>query len=59
MKKTFYIVSFLTCFLFGIGLMFEFLIWPGRGMIICAAFLMLNFGLIPIFFYQKYKSIKG
>ncbi|MGX7667927.1 hypothetical protein [Flavobacterium pedocola] len=56
MKKSFYLVGFLTAFILGIGAMFEFLHWPFRGMIVFAGFLMLNFGVIPMFFYHKYKT---
>jgi len=56
MKPSFYLLAFFTCFLFGMGAMFEFLIWPGRGIIVASGFLMLNFGLMPMFFYQKYKA---
>ena len=55
MKKSFYILAFLSSFLFGMGAMFEFLVWPGRGMIVCAGFVLLNFGVLPVFFYQKYR----
>lgn len=59
MKKSFYILAFLTCFILGIGAMFEFLVWPFRGMIVFAGFLLLNFGLLPTYFYQKYKSVNS
>lgn len=58
MTKSFYILGFLTTFILGIGAMFEFLTWPYRGMIVFAGFLLLNFGLVPTYFYQKYKSAK-
>jgi hypothetical protein len=59
MTKSFYIVSFLACFILGVGAMFEFLHWPFRGMIVFAGFLLLNFGVIPMFFFQKYKGIQS
>ena len=58
MKKSFYIVGFLTFFILGIGAMFEFLNWPYRGVIVSIGLLFLNFGLIPLYFYQKYKLAK-
>lgn len=58
MTKSFYILGFLTCFILGIGAMFEFLIWPYRGVIVFIGFLLLNFGLIPMFFYLKFKQCK-
>ncbi len=58
MTKSFYILAFFTTFILGIGAMFEFLVWPFRGIIVFAGFLLLNFGLVPTFFYQKYKSAK-
>ena len=59
MKKSFYVLGFLTFFTLGIGAMFEFLSWPYRGIIVCVGFLLLNFGLIPMYFYQKYKLVKN
>lgn len=56
MKKSFYVLSFITSFTLGVGAMFEFLHWPFRGMIVFAGFLLLNFGLIPMFFYHKYEN---
>lgn len=56
MRKSFYIISFITFFTLGIGCMFEFLHWQFRGMIVFAGFLMLNFGVLPMFFYHKYKN---
>ncbi|ESU29452.1 hypothetical protein FLJC2902T_08550 [Flavobacterium limnosediminis JC2902] len=56
MKKSIYVLGFLTCFVLGIGAMFEFLHWPWRGIIVFAGFLLLNFGLIPLYFYHKYKN---
>ena len=59
MKKSFYILGFLTFFILGIGAMFEFLTWPYRGIIVFIGFLFLNFGLIPTYFYQKYKQCQS
>ena len=56
MKKSFYLIAFLTVFVFGVGAMFEFLIWPGRGIIMFVGFLLMNFGLIPAYFYHRYKN---
>lgn len=56
MTRSFYVVGFVTFFILGIGSMFEFLTWPYRGVIVFIGFLMLNFGFIPMFFYQKYKQ---
>ncbi len=56
MKKSFYVLGFVTFFILGIGAMFEFLSWPYRGIIVFAGFLCLNFGLISTYFYQKYKQ---
>ncbi len=56
MNKFFYLLAFLTTFTLGIGAMFEFLTWPFRGIIVFVGFVLLNFGLVPTYFYQKYKS---
>ncbi|NRD22318.1 hypothetical protein HNV10_03640 [Winogradskyella litoriviva] len=59
MKKSFYILGFVTFFILGIGAMFEFLTWPYRGVIVFIGFLFLNFGLIPTYFYQKYQQCQS
>ncbi len=59
MNKAFYICGFLTFFILGIGAMFEFLTWPYRGIIVFIGLLFLNFGLIPMYFYQKYKQCQN
>jgi len=59
MKKSFYVLGFLTWFMLGLGAMFEFLKWPYRGVIVAIGFLLLNFGFIPVYFYQKYKQVKN
>lgn len=59
MKKLFYIIGFLTFFVLGIGAMFEFLNWPYRGVIVFMGFIFLNFGFIPMYFYQKYQEEKN
>ena len=57
MKKRTYILAFLTLFTFGIGTMFEFFHWPYREFIMLGGFLLLNFGLLPFFFLDKYQAI--
>ena len=59
MKKSICVLGFLTSFVLGIGAMFEFLHWPLRGIIVFAGFLLLNFGLIPLYFYHKYKNAQA
>jgi len=59
MKKSFYVVGFFTFFVLGIGAMFEFLTWPYRGVIVFIGLFLLNFGMIPMYFYQKYQQVKG
>lgn len=56
MKKSVYVLGFLTCFLVSTGAMFELFHWPYSGKIMFSGFLLLNFGLLPTYFYQKYKS---
>lgn len=58
MTKSFYVISFLACFILSLGAMFEFLHWPFRGMIVFTGFLFLTFGAIPMYFYQKYKRVQ-
>jgi hypothetical protein len=57
MTKATCVLGFLTCFLVSTGVMFELFHWPYSGKIMFSGFLLLNFGFLPVFFYQKYKSV--
>jgi hypothetical protein len=56
MKKSIYLIAFITTFTFSTGVMFELFHWPFSGIIMFVGFLLLNFVLLPTFFYQKYKA---
>lgn len=58
MKNAVYLIGFLTFFILGIGIMFEFFGWPFAGMIMMLGFVLLNFAFLPTFFYKLYKIQK-
>lgn len=56
MKKVVYLFGFLACFLLSSGLMFKMMHWPTANIQIFIGFLVLNFGLLPVYFYQKFRT---
>ena len=56
MKRTIYLSGFLACFTLSTGCMFKIMHWPLASMLMLTGFLLLNFGFLPFYFYQKYKS---
>ena len=57
LKRAVYIIGFITSFLMSTGIMFKIMDWPFAGMILLSAFVLLNFVLLPIFFYERYTAI--
>ncbi|WP_299892187.1 hypothetical protein [uncultured Lacinutrix sp.] len=58
MKKSVYLLGFMTFFTLGIGTMFEFYHWPFSGKVLAIGFLLFNFGFLPTLFYKLYKAEK-
>ena len=56
LKRTLYIFGFIVSFLMSTGIMFKIMNWPFAGMILFSAFMLLNFVLLPIFFYERYTA---
>lgn len=56
LKRAVYIIGFVTSFLMSTAIMFKVMDWPNAGMILLSAFVLLNFVLLPIFFYERYTS---
>lgn len=56
LKRALYISGFIVSFLMSTGIMFKVMQWPFAGMILLAAFMLLNFVLLPIFFYERYTT---
>ncbi|WP_240409033.1 hypothetical protein [Flavobacterium psychrotrophum] len=58
-KKLQFIVGFLAAFLISTALIFKLMHWPYAGLLIFIGFIILNFGFLPLFFYNRYKSSKN
>ena len=58
MKKSFYPLAFATTFTLSTGVLFKIFHWPAAGMILFTGFVLLNLVLLPVYFYQKYKSAR-
>lgn len=56
MKKTFYILGFLAAFLTSTGVLFKMMHWPGAGMILVSGIALFNFGVLPMYFIDRYKQ---
>lgn len=56
MKRTVYLLGFVTCFLLSMGVLFKIMHWPLASILLVLGFASLNFGLLPVYFYQKYKA---
>ena len=56
LKRAVYIIGFVTSFLMSTAIMFKVMDWPNAGMLLLSAFVLLNFVLLPIFFYESYTS---
>ncbi|WP_294822172.1 hypothetical protein [uncultured Flavobacterium sp.] len=56
MKKSVYVFGFLASFVLSTGIMFKVMHWPASGILTFSGFLLLNFGFLPLYFYQKAKS---
>ena len=56
LKRALYISGFIVSFLMSTGIMFKVMQWPFAGMILLIAFVLLNFVLLPIFFYERYTT---
>ncbi|WP_162845293.1 hypothetical protein [Flavobacterium arcticum] len=55
MKRTVYLLGFITFFTLSTGIMFKIMHWPMASLLMVIGFMLLNFGYLPIYFYQKYK----
>lgn len=55
MKKTMYILGYLATAFAVFGCLFKIMHWPFAGPAILLSALLLNFGFLPMFFYDKYK----
>jgi len=56
MKRTINVLGFLAFFTLSSGFMFKIMHWPGANVLMVLGFLLLNFGYLPVYFFQKYKA---
>lgn len=55
MKKIMYSLGFVATFLITTGLLFKVQHWPGAAIMLTLGIALLNFGFLPMFFYDRYK----
>jgi hypothetical protein len=58
MKKLMFILGYLSVIMCSTGLLFKVQHWPGASIVLLVGVVLLNFGFLPIFFYDKYKAVK-
>ena len=56
LKRALFISGFIVSFLMSSGIMFKIMHWPYASVILITAFMLLNFVLLPILFYERYKA---
>jgi hypothetical protein len=56
MKKSVYVLAFISCFLISTAVLFKIMHWPSASVMLVSGVVFLNFGFLPAFFYQKYKA---
>lgn len=55
-KKVFFITGFVASTLATIGFLFKVMHWPGASIMLILGLATFIFAVIPLWFYQKYKS---
>jgi len=55
MKKTMYLLGYIAAFLCTTGLLFKMQSWTGANILLTLGIVLLNFGFLPMFFYDRYK----
>ena len=56
MKRSLYLLGFVSTFMLSMGLLLKLMHWPGASITLCIGFGFLNFGVLPVYFYNKYKN---
>ena len=56
MKKTMNILGYVAAFLSTTGLLFKLQHWPGAAIMLTLGIALLNFGFLPMYFYDRYKT---
>ncbi len=56
MKGIMYILGYVSAALISSGALFKLQHWPFAGILITLGIVVLNFGFLPMYFYNRYKS---
>ncbi|WP_231628663.1 hypothetical protein [Mangrovimonas sp. ST2L15] len=56
MKKTMYFLGYIAVAISTTGVLFKIQHWPGASVLITLGIVILNFGFLPMYFYDKYKN---
>ena len=59
MKKTMYILGYFASMFAVTGVLCKMLHWSGGGPALLLSGVLLNFGFLPFYFYDKYKQSKS
>lgn len=59
MKRFMFILGYLSVCLCTTGFLFKLQHWPGASIMLVVGVLILNFGFLPMFFYDRYKRAIG
>lgn len=59
MKRFMFILGYLSVCLCTTGFLFKLQHWPGASIMLVLGVLILNFGCLPLFFYDRYKRAIG
>jgi len=59
MKKTMYILGYVAAFLSTTGLLLKLQHWPGAAIMLTLGIALLNFGFLPMYFYNNYKKAQA
>jgi hypothetical protein len=56
MKKTVYVLAFITCFVLSSGILFKIMHWPTANIQLVLGFAVLNLGLLPAYFVGRMRT---
>jgi hypothetical protein len=56
MKKSVYVLAYISCFLISTAVLFKIMHWPSASIMLVCGVAILNLGFLPAYFYQKYKT---
>lgn len=56
MKKSMFILGYLSLFLGTTGFLFKTMHWPGAGIMLVLGIALFNLAFLPMFFYDRYKQ---